>query len=254
MRYFLELSYKGTAYNGWQRQENAPSLQETLELSLSKLLGKDTTLTGAGRTDSGVHASFYVSHFDCTDVIKDPVSFVYHLNAILPHDISTSKVYSVSDESHSRFDADSREYKYFILPHKDPFTRDLIWQYYQKLDIVSMNIAASSLLRYTDFTTFSKLHSSNRTNICHITHAEWVRDETNKLTFTIRSDRFLRNMIRAIVGAMVDVGRGKITAEQFEQMLASQDLSKARGSAPAKGLYLSNITYPKSIKSQNTPI
>ena len=248
MRYFLELAYKGTAYNGWQRQNNAPSLQQTIEVSLSKLLRHEISIIGAGRTDSGVHASFYVAHFDAEKVISDNVAFVYHLNAILPHDIAISEIYCVSDEAHARFDALSREYKYYILPHKDPFTRDLIWQYYRDLDVDEMNIAAQSLLKHIDFTTFSKLHSNNKTNICHVTHAEWVVDSSNKLTFTIRSDRFLRNMIRAIVGTMVDVGRGKISAMKFEEILIAKDLSKASGSAPAKGLYLSNITYPKTIK------
>ena len=248
MRYFLELAYKGTAYNGWQRQNNAPSLQETIEVSLSKLLRQEISIIGAGRTDSGVHASFYVAHFDSERAIEEPVSFVYHLNSILPHDIAISKVYRVYEESHARFDALSREYKYYMLPHKDPFTRDLIWQYYRDLDVEAMNLAALSLMRHIDFTTFSKLHSNNKTNICHITHAEWVVDSSNKLTFTIRSDRFLRNMIRAIVGTMVDVGRGKLSPAQFEEILIAKDLSRASGSAPAKGLYLSDIIYPETIK------
>lgn len=248
MRYFLELSYKGTAYNGWQRQNNAPSLQETIELSLSKLLRQDISILGAGRTDSGVHASFYVAHFDSCNAIEETNAFAYHLNAILPQDIAISKVYAVSNDAHARFDALSREYKYYILLHKDPFTRELSWQYYRDLDIEAMNNAADSLLRHIDFTTFSKLHSNNKTNICHVTHARWVLDSSNKLTFTIRSDRFLRNMIRAIVGTMVDVGKGKITPHQFEEILISKELSRSSGSAPARGLYLSNITYPETIK------
>lgn len=248
MRYFIELSYKGTAYNGWQKQNNAPSLQETIELSLSKLLRQEIEIIGAGRTDSGVHASFYVAHFDSEREIENTPSFAYHLNSMLPQDIAVLKLYLVGNDAHARFDATSREYKYLILPHKDPFTRDLTWQYYIDLDVNAMNIAASYLLQYIDFTTFSKLHSNNKTNICHITHAEWSVDSEGKLTFTIRSDRFLRNMIRAIVGTLVVVGRGKMTTEQFKEIIIAKDLARASGSAPARGLYLSNITYPKNTK------
>ncbi|MDL2319562.1 tRNA pseudouridine(38-40) synthase TruA [Alistipes sp. OttesenSCG-928-B03] len=254
MRYFVQLAYKGTAYNGWQRQQNAPSVQQTLEEALSKLLRAATPLTGCGRTDTGVHASHYVAHFDADTPIADTDDFGYHLNAMLPHDIAIRSVNPVAPEAHARFDAREREYTYFILPFKDPFRRETAWQYTQPLDVEAMNRAAAALLVADDFTTFSKLHSNNKTNICDVRAAHWEWEPagiaeygadvpSGRLVFTIRADRFLRNMVRSIVGTLVDVGRGKITPERFAQILAARDRSLASGSAPAQGLFLSNIHY-----------
>ncbi len=249
MRYFLELSYNGAAYRGWQRQKNAPTVQQTIEEALSKLLGEPVEVTGAGRTDTGVHAARYVAHFDTragTDgdgSIADPADFVYHANSILPPDIALRGVRRVADDAHARFDARTREYTYYILPYKDPFRTGTAWQYTVPLDTEAMNRAAAHLLTVSDFTTFAKLGSGNKTNTCHVTEARWSRREDEMLVFTIRADRFLRNMVRAITGTLVDVGRGKITPGQFAAILDARDLSLASGGAPAHGLFLTDIEY-----------
>ena len=247
MRYFLALSYLGTAYNGWQRQPNAPSVQQTLEERLSRLVGTPTEVVGAGRTDTGVHARFYIAHFDTTRDIADAADFCYHLNAMLPSDIAVSNVYRVADDAHARFDAVSREYHYHIVFGKEPFRKDVVWQYYGPLDVDAMNRAAEYLLANEDFTSFAKLNSNNHTNICHVTKAVWERVGERELRFTIRADRFLRNMVRAIVGTLVDVGRGKITVERFGEIVQARDLSLSSGSAPAAGLFLADVEYPETI-------
>ncbi|MCD8073169.1 MAG: tRNA pseudouridine(38-40) synthase TruA [Alistipes sp.] len=250
MRYFLELSYKGTAYHGWQKQENAVSVQGILEESLSKLLREHAAVTGAGRTDTGVHAAYYVAHFDSDNFDprspEEHDSFLYHLNSILPYDIAVRSVTRVSPRAHARFDAVMREYTYRIVLRKDAFGRDTAWQMRSSLDVEAMNYAAGKLLEYEDFTTFCKLHSDNKTNICRINHAVW---ETNGdgLTFTIRSDRFLRNMVRSLVGTLVEVGRGKMSIEGFEKALAARNLKYAGCTAPAGGLFLSDVRYPETI-------
>lgn len=243
MRYFLELSYRGTSYNGWQRQTNAPSVQQTIEQALSAILRAPIEIIGAGRTDTGVHASYYVAHFDVEKAIEESVEqFCYHLNAMLPHDIAIQSITPVANDAHARFDAVEREYTYYILPFKEPFTRKTTWQYYVPLDVERMNRAAAILLEYNDFTAFSKLHSANKTNICTITQARW-RLCGERIVFTISADRFLRNMVRAIVAALVDVGRGKIDEQAFREIIESRDRSRARGSAPSQGLFLSGIAY-----------
>ncbi len=251
MRYFIELSYKGTAYHGWQIQQNAPSVQGRIEQALSALLRTPVSITGAGRTDTGVHAAYYIAHFDTVTSIKDPNSFCYHLNALLPFDIAIRRVIPVSDQAHARFDAIEREYRYYICRNKNPFTRETTWQLYLDLDIEAMNQAAGALKDFDDFTSFAKLHSANKTNICHVSHALWEQ-HAEQLVFTIRADRFLRNMVRAIVGTLVDVGRGRISPEDFRQIIAQRDLALCSGSAPACGLFLSNISYPKEILNSNT--
>lgn len=251
MRYFLELSYKGTAYNGWQKQPDAPSVQETIEKALSALLREEITITGAGRTDTGVHAAYYTAHFDtATDIesnFRSGKDFIYHLNSILPNDIAVSNIIRVPDDAHARFDAVEREYRYHILLLKDPFRRETTWQYYIPLDIKKMNEAASYLLEAEEFTAFSKLHSANKTDICNVTHARWEEKPNGELVFTIRSDRFLRNMVRSVVGTLVDVGRGKINAEQFAAVLRSKDRAQAGGSAPSQGLFLTDVIYKPGI-------
>lgn len=242
MRYFVELQYDGGAYCGWQRQPDQPTVQGVIEDALTKLLRRPTEIVGAGRTDTGVNASFYIAHFDTTEEI-DCDHITYKLNAMLAQDIAIRRIYRVADDMHARFDAVEREYTYFLSPVKAPFRRHSAWIYYIPLDIEKMNRAAEVLLTTDDFTTFAKLNSNNKTNICHVTHARWEREEDGTLRFTIRADRFLRNMVRAIVGTLVDVGRGRYTVEEFADIVASRDLSRASSGAQPQGLFLSNIRY-----------
>jgi tRNA pseudouridine38-40 synthase len=240
MRYLLELSYRGTCYNGWQCQPNAPTVQQRIEESLSILLGCETDVVGAGRTDTGVHAAYYVAHFDFDGRLDE--NFTYRLNSILPPDIAVMGAKQVRDDFHARFDAMRREYRYYIRSAKNPFSRDTEWQYYVDLDIDRMNEAANLLFEQEDFTTFSKLHSGNRTNICSIADSRWSR-EGELTVYTIAADRFLRNMVRSLVATQVDVGRGKMSVEMFGEVLRGCDRSKATGSAPAQGLFLTDIKY-----------
>lgn len=248
-RYFIELSYDGAAYCGWQRQPDAPTVQQALEQALSTLLRASIEVVGAGRTDTGVNASYYVAHFDCENGLKDCAQLVYKLNLILPQDIAVKRVREVKPEAHARFDAVEREYTYYISQRKNPFRRFSAWQYYASLDMERMNEAAKALLEYDDFTSFAKLNSNNKTNICRVVKAEWRRDakDSDLLVFTIRADRFLRNMIRAIVGTLVDVGRGRYTVEEFRDILHSRDLSRSSAGAPAVGLFLSDVTYSEDV-------
>ncbi len=243
MRYFLELSYNGANYRGWQRQKNAPTVQQTLEEALSKLLGEEIGVTGAGRTDTGVHAARYVAHFDVEREITGGADLIYHANSILPPDIALTGIRRVADDAHARYDARAREYTYYIVPRKDPFRTGTAWQYTVPLDTEAMNRAAAHLLEVDDFTTFAKLGGGNKTNICHVARAQWRVEADGTLTFTIRADRFLRNMVRAIVGTLVDVGRGKITPVEFAATVDARDLSRSSGGAPAHGLFLTDIEY-----------
>ena len=247
MRYFLELRYLGAAYCGWQRQPDQPSVQQTLERALTTLLREPIETTGAGRTDTGVNASYYVAHFDCSHPVSDPVQTLYKLNFLLPEDISVEGLTPVAEDAHARFHACEREYRYYIEPRKNPFTRHLTWQYYVPLDVARMNRAAAFLLEYEDFTSFAKLNSNNKTNICHVMRADWEELADGRLCFTIRADRFLRNMVRAIVGTLVDVGRGRYTPEDFRSIVESRDLSRSSAGAPAQGLFLSDVRYPAEI-------
>ncbi len=246
MRYFITLRYNGAAYCGWQRQPNAATVQGSIEAALSTLLRTPTEIVGAGRTDTGVHASYYVAHFDVNEEVAiDVEQLKYKLNVILKEDIAISKIEAVSADAHARFSAITREYKYYIEREKNPFTRHSTWQYYVDLDIAKMNLAAERLLHHSDFTTFAKLNSNNTTNICKIYKAEWSHLQDGRLCFTISANRFLRNMVRAIVGTLVDVGRGKYSVEDFEEIIASRNLSRASAGAPAEGLFLSDIEYEK---------
>ena len=248
MRYAIELSYDGGAYCGWQRQTDAATVQESLEKALSTLLRQNTEVVGAGRTDTGVNASFYVAHFDSCQAV-DCDHLKYKLNLILPHDIAVFAIRAVRDDFHARFDAVEREYTYYISQRKNPFRRHSAWQYYVPLDVERMNEAAKALLEWDDFTSFAKLNSNNKTNICRVVKAEWRRAEWDEdlLIFTIRADRFLRNMIRAIVGTLVDVGRGRYTVEEFRDILHSRDLSRSSAGAPAVGLFLSDVKYSDEV-------
>ena len=242
MRYFIELQYDGTAYFGWQRQPDTTTVQGVIEDKLSMLLRVPTEIVGAGRTDTGVNASFYTAHFD-SDKEIDCTQLSYKLNKVLPTDIAIMRIYEVEPTLHARFDAKEREYTYFLTPHKSPFRRYSAWHFTADIDVVRMNEAARKLLEYEDFTSFAKLNSNNKTNICHISHAEWVVESDGTLRFTIRANRFLRNMVRAIVGTLVDVGRGKYSVEEFEDIILSRDLSRCSAGAPACGLFLSDVKY-----------
>lgn len=247
MRYFITLEYDGGAYFGWQRQKGQLAVQQVIEEALTTLLRAPIEIVGAGRTDTGVSAAFYVAHFDFEGEIADREQLVYKLNRILPRDIAIRGVHPVSEEAHARFSAVERAYCYYIQPHKSPFMRDKVWYYPVALDLEKMNRAAEVLLEVEDFTTFAKLNSSNKTNICRIKEAHWERLGDGTLRFTIRADRFLRNMVRAIVGTLVDVGRGRYSEEEFRAIVLSRDLSRSSSGAPAEGLYLSDVSYPAEL-------
>lgn len=246
-RYFLQLSYKGTNYHGWQVQLNAISVQEVMEKALSTILREEIAVVGAGRTDTGVHASFFVLHFDSEKNNLDSVNMEYKLNRFLPSDIAVSKIFKVNNELHARFSAVSRTYKYYISTEKNPFRFETSYQYNVLLDIDKMNEAARLLFNYKDFTSFSRLHTDVKTNNCKIYQAEWRRED-DQLVFTIKADRFLRNMVRAVVGTLIEVGRGKMTADEFREIIEKKDRGAAGASAPAEGLFLTNIEYPPKIR------
>ncbi|MDE6711331.1 MAG: tRNA pseudouridine(38-40) synthase TruA [Alistipes sp.] len=252
MRYFLELRYDGGAYFGWQRQPAMPTVQQTLEQALATLLREPVELTGAGRTDTGVNASYYVAHFDVSQPVADPPQLLRKLNFMLPGDIAADTLTPVADGAHARFDAREREYRYLLSPHKNPFARHASWQYYVPLDVGRMNEAAAVLAEADDFTSFAKLNSNNKTNRCRIVEARWTVGDGGVLCFTIRADRFLRNMVRAIVGTLVDVGRGRYTPDDFRAIVASRDLSRSSAGAPAQGLFLSDVRYPAEVFERKT--
>lgn len=242
MRYFIQFSYNGTKYHGWQFQPNAITVQEVLENNLSLLLKEDCKLTGAGRTDTGVHAKIMYAHFDSSSSF-DVEKIQNKLNAILPEDIAVSKILTVHDEAHARFDATSRSYEYLIHTQKNVFNNYQSWYYGRTLDINAMNTAAALLLNHTNFKCFSKSNTDVNTYNCVISYAKWTKDN-DKLIFTITADRFLRNMVRAIVGTLVSIGIGKLKPEAIEGIIASQDRGQAGFSVPAEGLYLTEIKYP----------
>jgi tRNA pseudouridine38-40 synthase len=243
LRYFIELSFKGTNYFGWQIQPDAPTVQEKLNFSLSLLLREKIEIVGAGRTDSGVHAKLMVAHFD-SDGIESPENLTHRLNSLLPDDIAVYRVYEVQRDAHARFDAESRSYIYKIYLGRDPFELETTWQIHNRdFDIERMNEACKVLLKHKDFKAFSKSKTDVKTYECVIFDAEWVLDKS-KLNFNISANRFLRNMVRAIVGTMLEVGRGDLSIADFENVILSKNRSNAGKSVPARGLYLSNIKYP----------
>ncbi len=246
-RYFIFLSFRGTAYNGWQIQPGKHTVQGVLTKALSTVLSSQITVTGAGRTDTGVHASFFCAHFDTVrnDLDSDG-QLLYNLNGILPDDIAVNRIMKVKPDANARFDAISRTYQYTVTRAKDPFCSDTAWLLYWQLDIGKMNEAAAILLKHNDFTSFCRLHGSNKTNICRVTHAQWDI-EADKLIFTITADRFLRNMVRAVVGTLIPAGRGKLTLNDFEAILRGKNRGLAGQSAPAHGLSLTAIGYPEEI-------
>lgn len=242
MRYFIEFSYFGKNYHGFQTQPNACSVQETLTKAMQLLVDKSIEIVGAGRTDSGVHAKQMFAHFDVDDVI-DTSYWIPKLNAYLPKDIVIYDIFEVSKEAHARFDAKARTYEYYIHTFKDAFLEDTSWYYFQQLDVDQMNKACQILFEYIDFECFSKVHTDVHTFNCTITEANWKRVD-NQLIFTVKADRFLRNMVRAIVGTMINVGNGKTTLEEFREIIESKNRSKAGFSVPAHGLFLVAIEYP----------
>ena len=245
-RYFIYLAFDGTAYHGWQIQPNGDSVQERLMKALSTFLRRPIEVVGAGRTDAGVHASLMVAHFDF-DTELDTAMLTDKLNRLLPPDISVYKVCPVVPEAHARFDATSRTYRYYVTTAKYPFNRQYRWRLFSELDYNRMNEAAKTLFDYTDFTSFSKLHTDVKTNNCKIMHAEWTQVDDTTWVFTVQADRFLRNMVRAIVGTLVEVGRGKMTVEGFRRVIEQKDRCQAGSSVPGNALFLVNVTYPEHL-------
>ncbi|MEM9078041.1 MAG: tRNA pseudouridine(38-40) synthase TruA [Bacteroidota bacterium] len=245
MRYFIKFSYFGKNYHGWQRQPNAITVQEVLEDGMSTLLRSPIEVVGAGRTDTGVHAKEMYAHFN-TETLADLHDFTRRMNAFLPEDISIAEIVHVNSDAHARFDAIERTYEYWVVQRKNPFYTDFAHCITQPMDIDGMNEAASILLEYSDFECFSKSNTDVKTFICDVRKAQWVF-EKDKLIFTISADRFLRNMVRAIVGTLLEVGMRKRRPNQIEDVLKSKSRSEAGVSVPAKGLYLTQILYPENI-------
>lgn len=247
MRYFIFISYKGTSYHGWQLQPNSVTVQKVLDEALSIILSESISTTGAGRTDTGVHAMVFCAHFDSTSANLDTdKNMIHKLNRYLPRDIAVTSLRKVKPDANARFSALSRTYCYYIARKKDPFYDDSSWYLYGDINIEAMNEAAAVLMKYSDFTSFARLHTNVRTNICRLYSALW-EEKGNLLIFTIKADRFLRNMVRSIVGTMKEVGFGKMDLKKFEEIIISKDRNKSGISAPAKGLFLTNIEYPADI-------
>jgi len=256
MRYILHLSYDGSAFCGWQIQNNAKSVQEELQKGLKTLLGEDISITGAGRTDTAVNAIGYVAHFDTAEAIRDLDEIRYKLNAIVPKKMVVHSIVATTDDFHARFGAKSREYHYFVHRFKDPFVENLSWLCHHDLDVEKMNEAARHLLGEHDFSCFEKTGGSNKTSICTVTYARWERycpthvsmmgypaTENDYLVFTVRANRFLRNMVRAIVGSLVEVGKGKQEPEWIEEVIRKGDRSMAGESVPGHALFFSGAEY-----------
>lgn len=246
-RYFIHLAYNGANYCGWQIQPQSPSVQAELERCLSLKLGQAVSVTGCGRTDTGVHARNYYAHFDLESEIQDCHDLAYRLNMFLPADIVVYRVWEVSPKLHARFDAVSRTYHYYITPTKNPFHQGDTFYYYGALNVPLMQQAADLLAGYTDFTSFSKLHTQVKTNNCKIMEARWF-EQDGLLVFRIKADRFLRNMVRAIVGTLLEVGKGKMTLEEFCRVIERKDRCSAGESVPAHALFLEEVDYPEAIK------
>lgn len=246
MRYFIYLEFDGSAYSGWQIQPHSPSVQQTLEEALALFLRQNVGITGAGRTDAGVHASEMVAHFDL-DEEQDCAWMQNKLNGILPPDIAVHGIVPVRSDAHARFDAISRTYKYYVTLDKSVFYRNYSWFLPNEPDFELMNRASELLMKTVDFTSFSKLHTDTKTNDCRVTEAGWRRLPDGRWEFTISADRFLRNMVRAIVGTLMDVGRHKLTIDGFKQIIESKDRCSAGDSAPAQGLFLHKIVYPENL-------
>ena len=245
-RYFLHLAYNGADYHGWQSQPNAVTVQETVEKALSRVLRRQVAIVGAGRTDTGVNARSMYAHFDVDNEIADPQRLISALNSLVGRDIAIYGIRRVADDAHARFDAVARTYKYFVTTRKLPFDYRFAWNPPYRLDVDAMNAAAARLADYIDFTSFSKLHTDVATNNCRIYEARWTA-EGDRLTFTIKADRFLRNMVRAIVGTLVDVGRGKTSVDEFCRIIERKDRCAAGASVPGNALFLWQVDYPYEV-------
>jgi tRNA pseudouridine38-40 synthase len=249
VRYFIELSYNGKDYHGWQNQPNAISVQEVVEKAMTTLLKEKIAIVGAGRTDTGVHAKQMFAHFDISKEINSDI-LKYNLNSFLPKDIAVHNIFKVNNDAHARFDAISRTYIYRISLTKSVFVFNDTYYFKQKLDVNNMSEATKILLEYKNFKCFSRSNTDVKTYNCDIMTAAWVI-ENDELVFTIKADRFLRNMVRAIVGTMIEIGTGKMKVEQLHAVIKSKDRSQAGASVPGHALYLSKIEYPKHIKILN---
>ena len=242
-RYFVTLSYDGTRYHGWQIQPNGVSVQERLQEALSTLLREPIAVTGAGRTDAGVHARMMVAHFDWKGDAIDGQQLAYKLNRLLPYDIAISKVEMVSEDMHARFSATSRMYHYYIHTTKDPFQRAYSCEIHYPLDFAKMNDAARILMTYEDFGAFCKSGADVKTTLCQVTKAEWVQTSPTTWYFEIRANRFLRNMVRAVVGTLIEVGRGRLSLDDFKKVIEGKQRSDAGESMPGNALFLEDIVY-----------
>ena len=249
-RYFIYLAYKGTFYCGWQKQPNGVSIQQCIEEALSKIYRQSVAVVGAGRTDAGVHARKMVAHFDLLTRIDDPASLTEKLNRILPNDIAVDKIVPVNSDASARFTARARTYIYMLSAKKMPFRYDYVYRMsLDRINFERMNEACSVLLEYTDFTSFSKLHTDVKTNLCCISAAGWSQSD-ELWVFTIKADRFLRNMVRSIVGTLLDIGRGKLTISDFRNIIEAKNRCRAGMSMPPEGLTLADIEYPEHIFRQ----
>lgn len=242
----MRLAYRGASFHGWQSQPNAVSVQSTLEAALSTVMRREIKITGAGRTDTGVNARTMIAHFDVEEPIAEPQRLVRALNSIVCADIAVYDIQRVRSDAHARFDAVSRTYHYYTHTGKSPFCYPLSWQAPAGLDFKAMNEAGRMLLEVSDFTSFAKLHSDAKTNICRVTRAEWM-STTDGHVFVISADRFLRNMVRAVVGTLVDVGRGKMSLDEFMRVIEARDRCAAGTSMPPHPLFLWDVTYPESV-------
>ena len=243
-RYFLEVSYKGTNYSGFQVQENANSVQEEIEKAFSIYFRISFQMTGSSRTDTGVHAVQNFFHFDCDETI--PKAALYNINSILPDDIVVRNIYRVSAAAHARFDAVSREYNYYVHPLKDPFLRDRAYYYPYKMDIEKLQAAAKIIMEYEDFTSFSKRNTQTKTFLCTIIESDWKKME-NYFVYEVKANRFLRGMVRGLVGTMLQAGRNRISMEEFRAVIESRDCTRADFSVPGHGLFLANVNYPDGL-------
>lgn len=242
-RYFIDLAYRGLPFHGWQIQPGELTVQQTVEEALGKLMRTPTTVTGAGRTDAGVNARKMIAHFDTAEPITDSEAVVRGLNAMCGRDIAIRSIKEVPADAHARFDAVSRTYHYYATLRKSPFFHPLSWQAPKGLDYDAMNRAARTLLSTSDFASFAKLHSDAKTTICRVTEAEWRPVGDEGMVFVISADRFLRNMVRAVVGTLVDVGRGKLSEDDFRTIIDARDRCAAGTSMPPQALYLWDVKY-----------
>lgn len=243
MRYFITLSYDGTRFHGWQVQPNGISVQGELQRALGLLLRQEVGITGAGRTDTGVHATMMVAHFDLDKPLDDPAQLTYKLNKLLPQDIAVQRIEPVADDMHARFSATSRTYYYYLHTVKSPFLRHYSCELHYPLDFALMNEAARLLTQYDDFGAFCKSHADVKTTLCQVTRAEWVSVGDGQWRFEITANRFLRNMVRAVVGTLIDVGRGRLSVDGFRQVIEGRRRTEAGESMPGNALFLTHITY-----------